>query len=313
MIEGTVKAVCTSEKKGTAKQPRQKAVFRPAWGIEGDAHAGAWHRQVSLLSFDKVQAFRQEGAEVVDGDFGENLLVSGIDFRSLAVGSLCCSGEVVLRISQIGKECHHGCLIFQRMGHCIMPREGVFATVLHGGTIEVGMPMQVYEEYRAYILCSSDRSFANLREDAGTPLLKKRLEAAGFSVVGTALLPDDRSRLAQAMAEVCDSYQADILVTTGGTGLSLRDVTPEATLDIAHRQVPGLAELMRSRCLAITERAALSRGVCATRNQTLIVNLPGSPKAAVENLEALLPVLDHGLSMLEGRSGDCAETFQTTK
>jgi len=306
MREGTVVAVCTSTMKGIAKKNQGRAVFKADWGIEGDAHAGNWHRQVSLLSHDKVEAFRKEGATVADGDFGENLLVTGIDFRTLAIGTICVCQDVVLRITQIGKECHHGCQIFQTMGHCIMPTEGVFAKVLSGGTIETGMRMQVFEEYRAFILCSSDRCFAHKRVDGSTPVLQKRLEEAGFSVVGTCLLPDDRTALARTMAEVCDSYQADLLITTGGTGLSLRDVTPEATMDIAHRLVPGLGELMRSKSLAFTERAALSRSVSATRHQTLVVNLPGSPKAALENLEALLPVLDHGLSALGGRNLDCA-------
>ncbi|MGH0052325.1 MAG: molybdenum cofactor synthesis domain-containing protein [Sphaerochaetaceae bacterium] len=305
MQEGTVIAVCTSTEKGVAKKPQPSVTCLPQWGIEGDAHAGPWHRQISLLSFEKVEAFRRQGAKVVHGDFGENLLVSGIDFSTLSLGTICCCGEVVLQITQIGKECHHGCQIFQTMGKCIMPTEGVFARVLHKGCIAPGQRMQVYEEYRAYILCSSDRSYAKQREDSSTPVLQERLGKAGFTVVGTCLLPDDQQQLAQKIAEICDSCHVDLLITTGGTGLSLRDVTPEATMSVAHRMVPGLAELMRSASIAITPRGALSRGVCVTRGQTLVVNLPGSPKAAVENLEALLPVLDHGLSVLTGRSTDC--------
>ena len=121
----------------------QKAVFRAGWGIEGDAHAGDWHRQVSLLSYDKIEDFRRRGAEVGDGAFGENLVVQGIDFRALPIGTLLSAGTVLLRITQIGKECHHGCEIFQKMGDCIMPREGVFATVEAGGTLCVGDEMRL--------------------------------------------------------------------------------------------------------------------------------------------------------------------------
>ena len=138
---GTVLAVCTSEKKGVQKRDVGKATFVKDWGIEGDAHAGKWHRQVSLLSADKIDDFRAKGAEVVFGDFGENLVVRGFDFRSLPVGTLLRCGEVLLEMTQIGKECHSHCAIYQTMGDCIMPREGVFARVLEGGVIQNGDEM----------------------------------------------------------------------------------------------------------------------------------------------------------------------------
>ena len=133
---GKVIAVCISEKKGTQKHPVQEAEFIEDWGIKDDAHAGKWHRQVSLLSYDKIEAFRVRGAE--DGAFGENLVVQGFDFSALPIGTRFRCNEVVLEMTQIGKECHHGCAIFQKMGDCIMPREGVFTKVLHGGIIRVG-------------------------------------------------------------------------------------------------------------------------------------------------------------------------------
>ena len=143
---GTVIAVCTSPAKGTQKTNVNEAVFIEDHGIQGDAHAGKWHRQVSLLSYDKIEEFRAaRGADVENGAFGENLVVQGIDFRSLPVGTRLCCGDVVLEITQIGKECHHGCQIFQKMGECIMPREGVFAKVIRGGSISTGDEMQVAE------------------------------------------------------------------------------------------------------------------------------------------------------------------------
>lgn len=135
---GNVIAVCTSPAKGTQKKNVGSAVFIEDWGIEHDAHAGKWHRQVSLLSHDKIEAFRARGAEVADGAFGENLVVAGIDFRSLPLGTRFRCNDVLLELTQIGKECHSGCEIFKKMGDCIMPREGVFTRVLHGGTISVG-------------------------------------------------------------------------------------------------------------------------------------------------------------------------------
>lgn len=140
---GNIIAVCISEKKGTQKRNVDSAVFIEDWGIEGDAHAGKWHRQISLLSHDKIEAFRAKGAEVIDGAFGENLVVSGIDFRTLPIGSRFACNDVLLELTQIGKECHNGCEIYKKMGDCIMPREGVFSRVLHGGTISVGDSLTV--------------------------------------------------------------------------------------------------------------------------------------------------------------------------
>ena len=140
---GNIIAVCVSEQKGTQKKNVNSAIFIEDWGIEGDAHAGKWHRQVSLLSHDKIEDFRARGAEVIDGAFGENLVVSDIDFRALPIGTRFACNDVLLELTQIGKECHSGCEIFKKMGDCIMPREGVFARVLHGGTISVGDALTV--------------------------------------------------------------------------------------------------------------------------------------------------------------------------
>ena len=143
---GKVIAVCISEQKGTQKKNVHTANFIEDFGIENDAHAGKWHRQVSLLSYEKIQDFRARGAKVDDGAFGENLVVSGFDFKTLPIGTKFKCNDVVLELTQIGKECHHGCAIYQAMGDCIMPREGVFTKVLHGGTISEGDDFEILEE-----------------------------------------------------------------------------------------------------------------------------------------------------------------------
>lgn len=143
MLCGIIRAVCTSPEKGTEKVNVHRAQLLEDWGIEGDAHAGKWHRQVSLLSRQKVEAFNLQGAAVTDGAFGENLLVDGIDCASLPVGTQLQCGDVLLEVTQIGKECHHGCAIRQRVGYCIMPHEGIFARVLRGGTIAEGDEIRV--------------------------------------------------------------------------------------------------------------------------------------------------------------------------
>lgn len=142
---GKIIAICISEKRGTQKKGIKSARLIDNFGIEGDAHAGNWHRQVSLISKERIDEFNQKGAGVMDGAFGENIIVEGYDFRNMPVGTRLQCGEAVLEITQIGKECHNHCEIFYKVGDCIMPREGVFAVVLKGGEITVGNDMTVVE------------------------------------------------------------------------------------------------------------------------------------------------------------------------
>ena len=143
---GKVLAVCTSEKKGTQKEDVGTIEVIEDYGVKGDAHAGKWHRQVSLLSYEKIEEFRNRGAQVEFGAFGENLVVEGYDFKTLPIGSRFKCNDVILELTQIGKECHQGCVIYQTMGDCIMPREGVFCKVLHGGTVKNGDEFTLIEE-----------------------------------------------------------------------------------------------------------------------------------------------------------------------
>lgn len=135
---GQIVAVCISEKKGTQKKRIPEGRLIEEFGIEHDAHAGKWHRQVSLLSYETIEAFKERGAMVEDGAFGENIIVKGIDLIHLPVGTRLSCGEVLLEVTQIGKECHSHCEIFKKMGECIMPTNGIFTRVLHGGTIKEG-------------------------------------------------------------------------------------------------------------------------------------------------------------------------------
>lgn len=135
---GKIIAVNISEQKGTQKQNVHTARVIEDFGIENDAHAGKWHRQVSLLSYEKIEEFKAKGAPVDDGAFGENLIVQGFDLKTLPIGTRFQCNDVVLELTQIGKQCHSGCEIYKIMGDCIMPREGVFTKVLHGGVISEG-------------------------------------------------------------------------------------------------------------------------------------------------------------------------------
>ncbi|WP_294533934.1 molybdenum cofactor biosynthesis protein B [uncultured Pseudoflavonifractor sp.] len=159
---------------------------------------------------------------------------------------------------------------------------------------------------RVAIITLSDSGYAGQREDKSGPLVRAMAEEAGYQVVHTALLPDGVEPLAGELKRLCDGDLADLVLTTGGTGFSPTDLTPEATLSVVERPAPGIAEAMRWQSLQITPRAMLSRAAAGIRGRTLIVNLPGSPKAVRECLTFILPALGHGLEMLRGTAGNCA-------
>ena len=301
---GKIIGICISEKRGTAKHEVETAKLVEDWGIEGDAHAGHWHRQVSLLSYEKIEAFRAKGADIPLGAFGENLIVEGYDFRNLPVGTRFSCGDALLEMTQIGKECHHGCLIFQKMGECIMPTNGVFAKVLHGGKISVGDEFHV--QYRAAVITLSDTASKGEREDASGAAAEEIVGKEGYEVVFKKIIPDDGDTLTALLCELSDEDKADLILTTGGTGFSKRDNTPEATMRAVERETPGISEAMRYYSLHITPRAMLSRGVSGIRKEALIVNLPGSPKAVRECLEYAIGALTHGIDILKGNTGNCA-------
>lgn len=308
---GRIEAICISTARGTQKRPVGSAEFVADWGIRGDAHGGHWHRQVSLLSADRIDAFRARGAQVENGAFGENLVVRGFDFSAFPVGTLFKSGDVLLELTQIGKECHQHCAIYQAVGDCIMPREGVFARVIRGGIVRTGDELVLAERrerrpYQAAVITMSDKGSQGKRQDTSGPAIAARLKDSGYDVVETLLLPDEAAALRQQLCRLADQRQVDLIVTTGGTGFSPRDITPEATMAVADRIAPGIAEAMRAASLRITPRAMLSRAVSVIRKGTLIINLPGSEKACQECMDVFLDTIPHGLNLLRGESGDCA-------
>lgn len=301
---GKVMAVCISEKRGTQKKKIETANFVEDWGIEGDAHAGKWHRQVSILSYETIEAFKARGAEITEGAFGENLIVSGYDFTRLPIGTRFVCGDVVLELTQIGKECHNGCEIFQKMGECIMPTNGVFARVLHGGVIHTGDEFKI--QYRTAIITLSDTASKGERVDESGRTIREIVTAEGYEVVSETILPDEPEQLTELLCHIADEDQADLILTTGGTGFSQRDHTPEATKAVIERETPGISEAMRYYSLQITPKGMLSRGVSGIRKEALIVNLPGSPKAVRECLTYAIGALTHGLDILKGNTSNCA-------
>ena len=302
---GKILGICISEKRGTEKHEIQEANLVKDWGIEGDAHGGKWHRQVSLLSFEKIEDFRAKGAEVDFGAFGENLIVEGYDLRALPVETRFQIGDAVLELTQIGKECHSHCQIYKRMGDCIMPREGVFTEVVKPGHIKVDdeitmIPPKKDRPFTAAVITLSDKGAAGEREDKSGPKIVEMIGEAGYDVKETLLLPDGRTALEKQLIRLADQRQINVIFTTGGTGFAERDVTPEATIAVCDRMANGIADAIRNYSMTITPRAMFSRAVSGIRKRTLIINLPGSPKAVQEALEFLLPHLDHGIGILRG-------------
>lgn len=163
---------------------------------------------------------------------------------------------------------------------------------------------------RAAILTLSDKGARGERVDESGPALANWLSERQVKVVQTLVIPDEFDQITDVLSDWANQNLADLILTTGGTGLSPRDVTPEATESICDRMVPGLAELMRLESLKITPMAALSRSVVGIKQQSLIVNLPGSPKAALENLQAIWPALGHGIDKILGDQQDCADQFR---
>lgn len=300
---GKVIAVCISERKGTVKNEVDSINIIKDYGLEGDAHAGS-QRQVSLLSYEAFAEFKKlnEGrVDIAPGVFGENLLVEGFDLKNLPLGTRFKCGDVILELMQIGKKCHTGCEISKIAGKCIMPVEGVFARVIEGGTVKKGDGFEIVNKaFRAGIVVASDRAFNGEREDLSGPKIEQIITKQGYEVVSKVLLPDDEDGLSDALIMMCDERKLDVIFTSGGTGFSPRDHMPEATKRAAHRDAPGIAEAIRAYSLKITPNAMLSRGVSVIRNNTLIINLPGSPKAVEESLEYILPALGHGLGILRG-------------
>jgi molybdenum cofactor synthesis domain-containing protein len=160
--------------------------------------------------------------------------------------------------------------------------------------------------YTASVITISDKGSKGEREDKSGPALVQKLNDAGYDVVHTAIIPDEFDQIADLLKHCSDTLHVSLILTTGGTGFSPRDITPEATDSVIHRKTPGLVEFTRQESLKITPKAALSRAAAGIRDQSLIINLPGSPKAATEHLGFLLPILEHGLDILLERDGECA-------
>ena len=301
-----VVSVNISTKKGMIKHPVEQIELKINHGIVNDAHAGDWHRQISLLdlsSFDKMH--NTANVALRPGIFAENITTEGIDLWSLPIGTRLQIGPTLLEITQIGKECHRHCQVFKEVGDCVMPREGIFAVVIKEGVIKAGEAVKIIPTIRVAILTLSDKGYSGEREDLSGPALAEALQGKAV-VANQDILPDDFEQIKAKLIDYADQG-LDLVFTTGGTGFAPRDVTPEATRAVVERPVPGIVEAIRMQSLKITPHAMLSRATAGIRGKTLIINFPGSPKAALECLDVFLPVMNHAVETLRGDAYECAQ------
>ncbi|TCK62470.1 MOSC domain-containing protein [Seleniivibrio woodruffii] len=305
-----VQSLNISETKGVRKTPVDSVKLVTDFGIANDAHAGKWHRQVSLLATESIKKMKDMGLDVTSGDFAENITTEGIDLMSLIVGDTVNIGGVDITISQLGKICHHRCAIFYQAGDCVMPREGIFGVVRNDGDIKVGdeVTFKPKEGLSVCVITLSDKGSKGEREDETGPavlkLLKEKLNVC-FSRIE--MQADDQEPLENTLKYMCDLQKFDLVVTNGSTGVSPRDIAPDATLNVITKRMPGFEEAMRMESFKKTNRALISRAVVGARGNTLIVNVPGSPKGAVENLEVIIDAIPHCIEKLQGSKADCAQ------
>jgi len=297
-------SVNISEKKGTIKLPVDK-IFLTKSGVEGDAHAGLWHRQVSLLgkeSFEKMES--SAGRTIQYGEFAENITTEGyLLYQMKPLDRLIC-GNVVLEVTQIGKKCHGAnCSIFQETGHCVMPKEGIFCRVIEGGELQQGDLLDYHQRVmKVHIITLSDRASQGIYKDISGPLLKE-LSEDFFTrngrpyLIGNSVIPDDELQLKILLKKLI-SQHTDIIFTTGGTGIGPRDVTPDVVKSLLDKEIPGIMEMIRVKYGMQFPNALVSRSIAGVSGKTLIYALPGNPKAVKEYADEIFKTVEHSFRML---------------
>jgi len=304
-MSGILQHICISETKGTVKAPVVSAVLIENYGLENDSHAGDWHRQISLLDETDINFMRDKGLHLDPGAFGENLIVEGLDLSLYGIGTKLGIGETELEITQIGKVCHTRCTIYFETGDCIMPRSGLFAKVIKGGILNQGLEVEVLfnvprRTIQTAVLTVSDTCSSGDAIDTAGPAVSEMIEAClEARIAWHGIVADDSQGIKERLREL-SSRNLDLILTVGGTGCAERDITPEATMAVIEKEVPGLSEAMRSASMQVTPHAMLQRGICGIQGSTLIVNLPGSKKAATENLQVILSAIPHAMRLLRG-------------
>ncbi|MFP3903914.1 MAG: molybdenum cofactor synthesis domain-containing protein [Armatimonadota bacterium] len=306
MSEIDVISTNISEQKGTVKRPVEQVTV-DEHGVVGDAHAGPWHRQVSLLSAESIERFeRTAEIDVAPGEFAENLTVRGADLCAASILDRFRIGTVELEITQIGKECHgDDCAIYQKVGKCVMPTEGVFCRVLSGGVIRPGATGEYLPKtLNIRVITLSDRASEGEYSDESGPrirdLLDEHFEQTRWRTdIQTSILPDEARELEWTLHEMRNEG-ADIIITTGGTGVGPRDITPDVVTSFCDKTVPGIMEMIRVKYGADNPNALLSRSIAGVASDTLVYALPGSVKAVEEYMAEILLTMEHMMLTAKG-------------
>ena len=306
-----IKVIATSlsEKKGTIKQV-QPFIELNETGVKGDAHAGSWHRQVSLLGVESITKFSAEAKrEIAYGEFAENITTSGALLYEMHPFDRLVGENVELEVTQIGKKCHgDNCNIFREVGNCVMPKEGIFARVISGGTLSAGDELEyIPKVFKAMVVTLSDRASRGEYEDKSGPWLAKLIQnhfekGKRLAELTSRVIPDSEEELS-ALIETSREQQYDLLMTTGGTGIGLRDITPDVVRRYFDKEIPGIMEHIRTKYGAEKPNALLSRSVAGVIGSMLTFTLPGSPKAIGEYCTEIFKILDHAWLMLAGIDG----------
>ena len=217
--------------------------------------------------------------------------------------------NVEIIISQIGKICHHKCAVYYHAGECVMPKEGIFGVVRGSGEIKVGDEIIDLGKtgFSVGIITLSDRASKGEYEDLTGPALEKYVsENLSTSFIRKEIIADDKKKLELTLKDFAETQKLDLIITNGSTGISPRDIAPDVTLPLLEKRLPGFEEAMRAESFKITKSAIVSRAVCGTIGNSLVINLPGSPKGAVENLSVIMPAIEHTIKKLQGDKSDCA-------
>lgn len=303
---GVVVSVNISKQKGTIKEAVSQ-ISVDQYGIAGDAHAGRWHRQISLLAKEDIDFFVKEmGRDIAAGEFAENITVKGVDLGNVAVLDKFRIGEVELEATQIGKHCHgDGCAIYREVGKCVMPKKGIFCRVITAGTIKPDDVVEhIQRPLRILILTLSDRAFSGEYTDRSGPRAKQIIEehfaeTRWHCQIDNIVLADDADRLGEELTKAKND-EVDVVFTLGGTGIGPRDITPETVTAVCDKIIPGVMENIRVKYGAGKPSALLSRSVAAIAGRTQIYALPGSVRAAEEYLAEILKILEHAVFMVHG-------------
>jgi molybdenum cofactor synthesis domain-containing protein len=301
-----VLSVNISEKKGTIKLPVD-FIEVDELGVKKDAHAGNWHRQVSLLAKESVDKFSAlAGREIRFGEFAENITTNGIILHETHPFDRFLVGEAELEVTQIGKECHgDSCAIFREVGNCVMPKEGIFCRVIRPGKIKAGDRITfVPRVYKLMVITLSDRASQGVYEDKSGPRTVSLMEdfftkQKWQHQVIYHIIPDDEHQLLSLLEEAV-AGRFDFVITTGGTGIGPRDITPEVVRSVIEKEIPGIMDMIRMKYGAEKPNALLSRSVAGVAGSTIIYSLPGSVKAVNEYMTEISRTMKHALYMLHG-------------